>query len=248
MFWRSGLDICDIEANLQRSKNALVTALSRNSPDSDIKLVEESIRVQCVFRYAPLKALVAYLMLRFRREALEDQRWTNIITRDDVPFVVHGLSSALQKAWLRVDAHLFNGQDPLLDAERLCKLQEILRQSPLISEHKLVENGLHVAAEETRLEALRVEAQRLSKRKTRQDDESMKIKKFNVVEAYKEQELNQAVIAAIDRQDRGEAGGGIGSVAMDPTLSQITVYSSISIGHSASSKINYIIRKVHYGL
>jgi hypothetical protein len=62
MFWRTDHTIFDIEGALKRSQEALQTALNRNLPDSDIKLVEDSIRVQCVLRCAPL-ALFAWLIL-----------------------------------------------------------------------------------------------------------------------------------------------------------------------------------------
>ena len=49
MFWHTDTAIFDVEAALQRSENALETANTKGLPEPDIKLVEDSIRVQCVF-------------------------------------------------------------------------------------------------------------------------------------------------------------------------------------------------------
>lgn len=48
MFWHTDEGIFDVEAALQRSENALETAHKKGLPESDIKLVEDSIRVQYV--------------------------------------------------------------------------------------------------------------------------------------------------------------------------------------------------------
>jgi hypothetical protein len=162
---------------------------------------------------------------------------------DDNPFVVRGLSSALQAAWLKMNVHLFENRDALLDPDRLCKLRDVLLRSPLISEHGLIVHGFDMAEEEARLAALYEESQRRSKRKTRLDEggvtESSKVKRFNVIE----QELTQELTAVINRRERGDIGGHA-SVSFEPTPSVIGNFSYISIGKSASSKVNYIIRKV----
>lgn len=62
MFWRTDHTIFDIEGALHRSQEALQTALTRNLPESDIRLVQDSIRVQCVLHCALLAAL-AWLIL-----------------------------------------------------------------------------------------------------------------------------------------------------------------------------------------
>lgn len=166
----------------------------------------------------------------------------------DNPFVVRGLSAALQAAWLKLDAHVFEGHDPLLDTDRLCKLRDVLLRSPLISEQNLIDHGLDVAAEEARAAALYQEWLQStgSKRKTRHEEgltESLKVKKFNVIDKSTVQELNQELTAAITRRDQGVEGKGP-SFSFEPTGRTIGDFSSISIGKSASSKINYIIKKV----
>ena len=163
----------------------------------------------------------------------------------DNPFVVRGLSTALQAAWLKLDTHLFEGHDPLLDTDRLCKLRDVLLRSPLISEHNLIEHGFEVAAEEARAETLYEEWLKYSKRKRKHDEgvtESLKVKKFNVVKRSTVEELNQELTAAVTRRDQGLAERPPSS--FEPTARMIGNFSFISIGKSASSKINYIIKKV----
>lgn len=188
-------------------------------------------------------ARVAYSVSCHRREALEDGLWTAVMRCDDNPFVVRGLSPALQTAWLKMDVHLFESQDAMLDPDRLCKLRDVLLRSPFVSEQALIEHGVEVAKEEARLGALYEDSQRRSKRKARHDEggvtETLKVKKFNVVE----QELTQDLTAAIHQRGRRD-GAGDGSVSLEPASSMIGNYSSITIGNSASSKVNYIIRKV----
>ncbi|KAF8582292.1 hypothetical protein K439DRAFT_1618365 [Ramaria rubella] len=189
MFWYTDKDMFDLPAALVRSEDALKRALEKNLPESDIKLVEKSIEVQ--------------------REALADRLWGKVMYLEENPFIVRGLSSALQGAWLKIDKQLLDRQDAILDPDRLCKLQAVLLRSPFISESRLIEHGLGVAAEEERLASLYEQSMRRSKRKAKQNKGVAgvsKVKRFNAAEGSKEKqdELARELSAAIGRQATGE--------------------------------------------
>ena len=186
----------------------------------------------------------------FRCDAAQDLLWDEVNRREDIFFVVRGLSRSLQAAWLKLDANLFENETALMDPDRICKLRHILVHSPSVSERRLMEHGLGVTAEDARNAALYEEYLQSRKRKRRLDDDvnSLKLKQANAKAGSKEklEELSEELTAAINRKERRVAENSR-SVLIEPSLNAVTSspsWISLSVGNSPSSKINYILRKV----
>ncbi|KAF8517568.1 SNF2 family N-terminal domain-containing protein [Hysterangium stoloniferum] len=209
MFWRTDQDIFDICAAVVRSQDAMKKGQERKIPETDLRLLEESLRIQ--------------------RDAANDELWKDAMRHEECHFVVRGLAPALQAAWFRINPQLFTCNPPLLDAERLCKLREIMISRPLISEESLITCGHRVSEEDRMIDEKFNEIRRVSKSRKKVTDKQEQIlnrKLFN----HNAGEVKPAIILdschAKYRQD------------------VISTIPPVYIGNSVSSKLNYILRKV----
>jgi hypothetical protein len=196
------------------------------------------------------------------------------MTLADVVYDVHGMSDALVQSWSRFGTGIEGS--PCMHGDRLLQLREEVDRRPFASEARIIALADTVSAEEDRwraLEELKSSLRKRGSKRAKQKDEDRAMwQKFSggaesvkpptyaetkkeiekVVEQIKELKKQRAVAGTADD---GQPLPGRSSNA-EPTSSPSRVgtrlnnarapISSVRVGRSASSKLNYILQEVNF--
>ena len=201
------------------------------------------------------------------RAAATDPLWRTLQTHEDVPYHISSLDPRVFEAWTRTphtdpSNPSVNG---FMHVDRITKLHDFVVRRPLAQVDVLVEGGQHVAEEDGELRRLHMESQKTSKKSKGSSKRAAQIqderpseladnaaKKARALDTLREmqKELN-ASIARLDGETENDgvpASATSRQAALPSSGSSEILLSSplanVRIGHSVSSKINWIINEV----
>ncbi|PFH51695.1 hypothetical protein AMATHDRAFT_142017 [Amanita thiersii Skay4041] len=243
MLWSIDDGLYSVDQLLIDDERHIQTAIKRNMPQEDIKLLHDA------FRHIRLAA--------------EDKLWRALQTHEDVPYHVSRMNSNVFQAWTRTPQKdpgtpLMNG---FVHVDRLIKMHDFVVRRPLAPEDILIEEGKRIAEDDQELRRLYEESlkqkNKASRRASRQHHDHLSelaeiaTKKARAPETLKE--MQEELNASIARLD-GETTDAHKPAEIDfcysspnskySALISDSLLGGIRIGHSASSKINWIINEI----
>lgn len=197
------------------------------------------------------------------RAAAVDPLWRTLQSHEDVPYHISCLDQSVFEAWTRTpdidpSTPSMNG---FMHVDRITKLRDFVVRRPLAQVDVLVEGGQHVADEDRELRRLYAESQKSLKKSKGSGKRAAQIqnerpseladnaaKKARAPDTLREmqKELN-ASISRLDGEIEGDGVPTSETALPSSEYSEILLsspFANVRIGHSVSSKINWIINEV----
>ncbi|KAF8635489.1 hypothetical protein AX17_003879 [Amanita inopinata Kibby_2008] len=237
-----------VDGLLEDEDKYIQRAIERNMPQEDMQLLQDA------FRHIHLAA--------------EDSLWKALQSHEDVPYHVSHMNPQVYNAWTRTpqkdpEMPMMNG---FIHVDRLIKLHEfVMTHQHLVGEDILIGQGRHVASDDEELQMLFEEEKRKKTKSSKwarhhlPDEHSSKlvdsaVKKAHAADTLKEMQKElHASIAHPENETASTGRNGVttSSISHPPTATSdfsealaASPLAKIYIGHSASSKINWIINEV----
>ncbi|KIL67165.1 hypothetical protein M378DRAFT_191789 [Amanita muscaria Koide BX008] len=240
MLWSvDDLNLYHVDQLLVDKDTHIQRAIKRNMPEEDIRLL--------------------YDAFRHIRLAAEDPLWRASQSNEDVPYHVSRMNHRVFEVWTRTcqkdpATPMMNG---VMHVNRILRLHDFVVQRPLAIEEVIVEEGRRISEEDLKLRRRFIEAQEKKGRGNKkslplQDEHVSELagnatKKARAPDTLKEMQTELSVSIA-----RLEDGENVLPAAATPrhsgsSYSEVpssSPHAQIRIGHSASSKINWIINEI----
>ncbi|KAF8624131.1 hypothetical protein AX15_006036 [Amanita polypyramis BW_CC] len=249
MLWSiDDLNLYYVDQLLAEEESHIQRAIERNVSQDDMQLL--------------------YDAFRHIRSAATDYLWKALQTHEDVPYHVSHMNPQVFEAWTRTPQEdagspMMNG---FMHVDRILKLHDYVTRRPLAQVDPIVSEGRRIAEEDSELRRLFIESQKKkskggnNKRTAQIQDEhpselaDSAAKKARAAGTLKEiqKELDASIIRPERETERDSSGAQTttSNSAQPESFSGYSVllasspFAYIRIGHSASSKINWIINEV----
>ncbi|KAK2466641.1 hypothetical protein APHAL10511_000899 [Amanita phalloides] len=243
MLWSvDDLELYYVDQLLAEEENHMRRAIERKVSQDDMRLLLAS------FRHI--------------RRAATDELWRSLQSHEDLPYHVSCMNPKVFEAWTRSpekdpDTPMMNG---LMHVDRVIKLQDYVTCRPLARIDTVVEEGQRIAEEDHELRRLFMESQKkkISKRTNKrpaqiQDEHPSELadssaKKARATDTLKEMQKELDVsLARLEQESELSNRSTPGPTSHQPasiSCLSSSPFANVRIGHSASSKINWIINEV----